>query len=661
MSGTTSEQVGRYGPGVKKPAGGFQLVSEGALIGAWWAYRAHYIRLYDLRVWFACLEAMARRCCMAAGRRPRFDFQEIHRLVGGVDPGQVGPAVRRLRAVGLLDWSSERVQVDGGAGHLPEEVLLKASAAGADRCSRRRVPVPRRVARQLARYGGRAVIGTALGHLLRCSYYRAGLCFARGTCKASWIATAFGLDVRSVKRARAYWVELGWLFTERRPQRTLNRHGASVVLNLDWMRRGTERDPNELPPPVAAGEGCLSPPIRNKKLLRMKQEPEPASRGRSGAQRGDGEEIPASRKGSSRRTRCPALGHVVPADLDDAQRLTRLFEQAVKVRLIGRCEGERLNFFAAARHARSVGLWNPCGLFVATVRQRRWTFITQRDEDEARHVLRRLGPLKNECTSTQALDAEAPRQNVREDRAAIRSTIVRSLGRPSGVRRLSECQNSVSKSDVGWARAPGKAGVRDFETPFERERFVAHWGGARNARSGTMGENEPSGECGYEPLEELTSDNAPGRLCGRGAARGVGNATPSTERDGAAKRGPCDRTCYVAASEPAQRPRPCRHHVRAVGDVGPAACTPSTGFDTHNHARTGARASRLAAGAKPPGAVGCRRIPAYSGAAGDGVTVSRADFKGGGSAVRHSHLGFAVGKSDGSIATDYCLFSPLHW
>jgi len=50
-------------------------------------------------------------------------------------------------------------------------------------------------------------------------------------------------------------------------------------------------------------------------------------------------------------------------------------------------EADRLNVVAAAVHARRVGQ-EPCRLFVALLRDRRWEVITQEDEDTAHRWLR---------------------------------------------------------------------------------------------------------------------------------------------------------------------------------------------------------------------------------------------------------------------------------
>ncbi len=440
MDKRASVEDSRYGPGAKKPAGGFCFIPGRALIAAWWAYRGGFIRLLDLRVWLACFEAVERRCCVSRGRQTRFELAEIHQLVGGVGGEHVRKAVRRLERVGLLQWSTSGPDLRGCEASLPAAVQVEVehSVSRAFGCQRR-VPVPRRILRLLAAEGSRAVIATAFGHLLRCSFYRGGLCFSRGTCKASWVAELFRVDVRNVKRGRRYLVDLGWLLPKAVRQKTLNRHGAVVALNLAWSgawaaaRRAAEP---ELPPQRPRSTTDLPPPYKNKQLLRKIQQPEPAERGRTGVHTLNGpgeprrEKRPTPSEQSTNIAKPPALRHVLSTDLEDSRRLAILYEKALSAGLLTRCEANRLNFFAAAEHARSVGLRNPCGLFMTLIRRRLWAFITQADEEAARRRLRAFDAATAPPVRVgldKSMWAAVPSEAATSERAAVRALIQRSL------------------------------------------------------------------------------------------------------------------------------------------------------------------------------------------------------------------------------------------
>jgi hypothetical protein len=75
------------------------------------------------------------------------------------------------------------------------------------------------------------------------------------------------------------------------------------------------------------------------------------------------------------------------SDLRDIGRLDVLHRQACARGWLQRSEAERLNVVAAAVHAQRIG-HDPCRLFVALLRDRRWEVITQEDEDRARLLLR---------------------------------------------------------------------------------------------------------------------------------------------------------------------------------------------------------------------------------------------------------------------------------
>ena len=96
----------------------------------------------------------------------------------------------------------------------------------------------------------------------------------------------------------------------------------------------------------------------------------------------------------------PTLRDVKPGDIHDPARLLDLHAQAIAAGYVSSSEADRLNFFAAANHARVIGSRNPPGLFVRIVRSGLWNFLTQDDEDVARVQLQRpvstpRGPRRN--------------------------------------------------------------------------------------------------------------------------------------------------------------------------------------------------------------------------------------------------------------------------
>lgn len=357
------------------PDGGYVLATVEQICAAWSAYRENRIRLIDLRTWFACFEMKARRCKLKASRIPNYSFEEIHSLVGGAGGGHTRSAIRRLIAAGLLDWSSTAIEIRSGADN--SEAMMNHIPN-----SRRRVPIPRRMLRFLALHATKSLTATVLGHLLRCLYMRAGSCNPRGTCKASWVATVFGVDKRNVKAARRQLVDLGWLQTQTAPQWRLNRFGVATTVNLTWASElptpdccHTETSPLELKSATNS-----SPLESNKELLPEHKNQKPAKPRLNGFWK-------SGRKNLNSRS---AAFHVNEEDMRNIPRLRALHEKAIQQGLANAGEAGELSFMAAAVHARKVASRNAAGLFATIVRKGLWHYVTQQAEDHVRERLRKV-------------------------------------------------------------------------------------------------------------------------------------------------------------------------------------------------------------------------------------------------------------------------------
>lgn len=353
-----------------KPEGGYCFISAMALIRAWWAYKRRIIRLFDLRVWFACFEVVARRCDVAPNRFPRYSFDEVHRLVGGKNPAQVQTAVRRLTNAGLLNWSERQIRFatydrDFALDCDPDFQRMLDLVVN----HRRKVPVPRRTIRFLSAMTRPVCMATMIGHLLRCLYYRKGRCAPEGRCKTSWIAETFSVDIRNVKAARAYLDDIEWLVVEASSQTAMNRWGAAVRINLSWK---DEHECEGKTPPPPSRQPSQSPlPRNNRKLSSRSEDQKPVSTVRTGAC----------------AFAAPNLRNIRPEDLRDAHRLDFLLVEARRRNLLPAGEAARLRFHSAAAHAVRVGSRNPAGLFAAIVHRRLWTYLSTVDEDQARRQL----------------------------------------------------------------------------------------------------------------------------------------------------------------------------------------------------------------------------------------------------------------------------------
>lgn len=378
---------------------------------AWWAYRRGMIRLVDLRAWFASFEIVARRCAVRDGLVPCYRVHELSELLGSRGGGHTRGAVRRLVSSGLLRWAQ------GEVAQLRRPIELVCADRGeleATLCRvpnrTRRVPVPRRVLRMLAACGRPVVIATTLGHLLRCVYYREGGVRPDGLCKASWVADVFEVDERNVKGARSLLCRLGVLERERAPQRVLNRHGGLVRWNLRWQ--GVPLVGARRSPPLGRTIATGTPPPREtgNSSLRRSENQKPGTPAPSGVRKRTGDD--------------PRLSRVLRSDLVNAERLFKLYCEAVDRRQCQGSEAGRQQFFAAAAHAMRVGERNVCGLFATVVRRGLWHHATAVDEDTARRLLRGLPA--QDCREAQSERSSGEEQEVLS-RDEIASLIRRSL------------------------------------------------------------------------------------------------------------------------------------------------------------------------------------------------------------------------------------------
>src|SRR5512135_1589820 len=227
------EELGAAQPR-RKPDGGFCFFTVTQLVMAWTALREAQIGLKELRVYFALAEMRSRRCgCQDGDPPPEFTPLEIRKLVGGA--GGEREAVHKLVAIGLLrEVTKTNIEFATDPSELRfEPETLEATLDGIKNHDRR-VPVPRRIVRLIAGGARRTLIATILGHLIRCMFYKRGLCHPKGCVKASWIADVFGISERAVKAQRQHLVALGWLVPQETSQRTLNGHGLWVTINLAW-------------------------------------------------------------------------------------------------------------------------------------------------------------------------------------------------------------------------------------------------------------------------------------------------------------------------------------------------------------------------------------------------------------------------------------------
>jgi hypothetical protein len=401
----------------RKPEGGFQFISVAHLCAVWCAYESRRLRLHDVRLWCAAQEMLARRCQLTAGQQPVYRHDELHSLTGG--RGGITAALARLQTNGLLTWATSALTFPSPVieANTPLATMLAKIPN-----QHRRIPVPRRLLRFLAKGCSRVLLATILGHLFRCLYYRQGQCRAEGFCKASWIADVFGVSPRAVKTARQRLEALGFLQRTETPQWVRNRYGQKMTINLQWegtlgVPSGAQTPAREIAPPPALLSSEIAPPDSDRQLLTEQNHQNPACGAPTGVlstlfaqaqaclrngtslleEPDPSEGIPAVTAAPHVQTLPvavqppplppPRLQHVLVPDLHDLARLLLLYTQAVQAQLVDSSEAARLNFVALAQHVLRFQPKNPGGLFLQLLRHRRFAVITQAEEDHARRRL----------------------------------------------------------------------------------------------------------------------------------------------------------------------------------------------------------------------------------------------------------------------------------
>jgi hypothetical protein len=344
-----------------KPEGGFRLISVGAVLRCWEAYREDRIKFRDLRVWFGAQELVARRCTIGKGRVPSYSMDELTRLVGGVGGEHFRVSMRRLEASRVISWTTSAITFP--------------NVERGERKDRRLIPVPRRTLRFLAGCNRPALSATILGYLIRCMFFRNGECLSRGTCKASWVAETFRVNIRGVKAARKYLAEISWLERAESDHWHKQRWGGTAIVNLAWPGlTGDGRVKRELPPRPSLSTTKLPPPESNNKLPSESRNQKLTVPERSGVKN----------EGRER----PTIANIQLEDLIRFSRTEALYRQAIAQGLVEHSENQVLNWIGAAVRAKSV-VGNPVRVFAGIVRKKLWRYITQEQEDHARKALSR--------------------------------------------------------------------------------------------------------------------------------------------------------------------------------------------------------------------------------------------------------------------------------
>jgi Mn-dependent DtxR family transcriptional regulator len=364
---------------------GYKTITPIQFANILWLLEEGTLSKRDAQTYFGCFALVAireaatryKKCRREKPRDlPRYRLNELVRLTG-LPPKAVKRSLSRLRRQGLVDHREGQIFIITeplpGSNELSESLSCRRSP-------KRPIPVPRSAIRFLAGNPTLSLTKTLIGYLVRgLSISRQGGEISnRGTAKVSWISETLGLSERAVRYARKTLIELGCIESdEGSHQLKLNRDGAYFVLNLEctFVKRekkvaATVPDFAPLPP-----EKCtdFAPPNKDKKTsIEIKHQ----------------ETLPPAKPAGVflERKEHPNLWDIKPEDLWHFGRLEELYFQASKAGWIKPCEAMALNFLAAAVRAREAGN-DPPRFFVALIRKRLWSHITQAQEDRGRAAL----------------------------------------------------------------------------------------------------------------------------------------------------------------------------------------------------------------------------------------------------------------------------------
>jgi len=383
--------------------GRFRRITVHQIALAWWLYKTRHITMRQLRVYFAAHEMAERRRYTKDAERPLYGLDEIKALVGGRGTTSadrdLSADVKALGRLGLVRISDHAIDFAMSVDQIAvEDVSGFWTMFDAIDNRRRTVPVPRRTCRALAGGLRPAMMAVMLALMIRGLYWHrsrkgageqggpSGGYRVDGSTKRTWIAQIFGVSERAVTDARATLIELGWITPDsEQPQWHRNRYGVRDRINVDTF--GPDRhDTGESASPTADNSGEPASPCLNRSSSPTgnlnTRRPAPMRAGTTGVSS-------ETKKGSRKKSSEPILRNITDEDLRDTRRMLELHRQAVAQGMPVAGEAGRLDFLALAERARACGN-NPPKLFAWLLRQRRFEFITQANEDAAATRLREM-------------------------------------------------------------------------------------------------------------------------------------------------------------------------------------------------------------------------------------------------------------------------------
>jgi hypothetical protein len=333
-----------------------------------------------------------------------YTTQEIHAKVGGVGGEYLRADIAELERHKLIEFSSEKITMLSGMDEEDVTYFLNRS-----RSKKRYVPVPRRMLDYLASCSRPSLMKTALALILRAlSFAKDGSIKVLGTIKASLIASATGISLRSVRTARKALIGMGFISADTdSTQWKLNKTGSYFAINTKWSpplpssykvpTLGEKEaiggvlnscSKSEFAPPHDFPTGEFAPPYKDYIPSIRTLKDQNLVNSSSGV---------LSDNSKTDIETPPTINNILKEDLFNFPRLEELYQQALIAKWFLHSENMVLNWISAAVHARSAKDGDPVRIFVTIVKKKLWHHITNHDEDYACSALKKFRDKDPSC------------------------------------------------------------------------------------------------------------------------------------------------------------------------------------------------------------------------------------------------------------------------
>ena len=364
-------------------AGGYKTVSVIQLCNGLSALISRLISFQAFRVYIACFELVAvreaaeriRKKERGVGKKEvRYRVEEIQRLVGGKEC-QLRAILKRLEKLNLLAFSESYISMTETPLTFATDFISKVSP---NRKPTRKIPIPRRLIRLMAKSNKPALVKTLIAFLIRGLSWnqRTRQIKNSGRVKVSWIVEILGVSESAVRISKRELLECGVLIDgDNSSQRVLNQRGAYFLINLWWGNmKDTSIEETENAPPMPQKVGKNVPPYKDSKTLSDLKDQKTAEHG-SGFLK--------------EKNKSPNFKNIKLDDLKSLPRLESLYFQAVEAGWLDRSEANVQFFVACAVRSRySKGIHDPVRAFVWLVKQQKRLYITHEYEAYALKHLR---------------------------------------------------------------------------------------------------------------------------------------------------------------------------------------------------------------------------------------------------------------------------------